>query len=178
MIRLVCSMFSSGARAVVLAMAVWLPMASPARAASLPPRAEIGLTSGVEAEVFRQLVLNRYHVAFRIVVAADVDRDGDLDVLASTDRTITVWVNDGAGHLRAHRLPHAPAMEFRGPGNSWRGREDRADPTIQGDGPHSPVCVVRAHAPPRPDVCARSVASAAPALGSHARRSSPRAPPA
>jgi hypothetical protein len=172
------SIFSSGARVVVLAIAVWLSMASPARAASLPPRAEIGLTSGVEAEVFRQLVLNRYHVEYRIVVAADVDRDGDLDVLASTDRTVTVWVNDGAGHLRAHRLPHGPAMEFCGPGNSWRGREDRAEPTIQGNGQHSPVCVVRAHAPPRSDVCARSVASAATPVGSHARCSSPRAPPA
>jgi hypothetical protein len=128
--------------------------------------------------VFRQLVLNRYHVNFRVVVAADVDRDGDLDVLASTDRAVTLWVNDGHGHLTAHRLPHRPAIEFRGPGNAWRGREDRTEPTIQGDGPPSPVSVVRAHAPPRSDVRASSVASAAPSPAPHARPSAPRAPPA
>ena len=118
----------------------------------MPPRAEVGLTSGVEVEAFRQLVSNRYHVEFRIVVAADVDHDGDLDVLASTDRSVTLWVNDGHGHLSAHRLPHGPAIEFRGPGNTWRGREDRAEPTIQGDGAPSPVSDVRAHAPPRSGV--------------------------
>jgi hypothetical protein len=171
-------MLSSHGRAAVLAIAVWLPMTAPARAASLPPRAEVGLTSGVEAGVFRQLVLNRYHVNFRVVVAADVDRDGDLDVLASTDRSVTLWVNDGHGHLRAHRLPHGPAIEFRGPGNTWRGREDRTEPTIQGDGPPSPVSVARAHAPPRSDVRAPLVASVAPPLASYARCSSPRAPPA
>jgi len=171
-------MLSSHGRAAVLAMAVWLPMTAPARAASLPPRAEVGLTSGVETGVFRQLVLNRYHVSFRVVVAADVDRDGDLDVLASTDRSVTLWVNDGHGHLKAHRLPHGPAIEFRGPGDTWRGREDRTEPTIQGDGPLSPASVVRAHAPPRSDVRAPSAASAAPPLASHARCSSPRAPPA
>ena len=159
-------------------MAVWLLMTALARAASLPPRAEVGLTSGVEVEAFRQLVSNRYHVEFRIVVAADIDRDGDIDVLATTDRSVTLSVNDGHGHLSAHRLPHGPAIEFRGPGNTWRGREERAEPTIQGDGPPSPVSAVRAHAPPRSDVRAPSVASATPPLASHARCSSPRAPPA
>jgi hypothetical protein len=171
-------MFFSWARAAVLAMAVWLPMAAPARAASLPPRAEVGVTSAVEADVFRRLVLNRYHVEFRVVVTADIDRDGDLDVLASTGRTVTVWVNDGAGHLRAHRLPHGPAMESRAPGNTWRGREVRVEPTIQGDGPRSPVSVFRPHVPPPSDVRAPSCAPAEPPAASHTRRSSPRAPPA
>jgi hypothetical protein len=170
-------MLSSRAFGAMLALAASLTLSAPARAASLPPRAEIGLTSGVEAGAFRRLVLSRYHVEYRVVVAADVDRDGDLDVLATTDRGVTLWVNDGAGHLRAHRLPHRPAMEARGPGHTWRGRDVRVDPTIQ-DGPHSPVCVVRAHAPPRSDVRASAVARAAPPLVCRARRSSPRAPPA
>jgi hypothetical protein len=34
------------------------------------------------------------------IVTADIDADGDLDVVASdTDLQIHVWVNDGAGHL-------------------------------------------------------------------------------
>ena len=101
-------MLSSRAFGAMLALAASLTLSAPARAASLPPRAEIGLTSGVEAGAFRSLVRSRYHVEYRVVVAADVDRDGDLDVLATTDRGVTLWVNDGAGHLRAHRLPHRP----------------------------------------------------------------------
>jgi hypothetical protein len=178
MIPLMFSTFSPGGRAAVLAMAVCLPIAAPARAASLPPRAEVGLTSAVEAGLFRRLVLSRYHVEFRIVVTADVDRDGDLDVVASTGRSVTVWVNDGAGHLRAHRLPHGPVTTFQAPDNTWRGRDDRVEPTILGDGLHSPVCVACAHAPPRSDVCARTVAAAAPSFASDSRPSSPRAPPA
>ena len=171
-------MFSSRVRVALLAMAVWLPMAAPARAGSLPPRAEVGLTSGVETELFRQLVSNRYHVQYRVVLAADVDRDGDLDVLASTDRSVTVWVNDGAGHLTAHRLPHRPSMTTREPDDTWQGARDRVEPTIPGDGPLSTSFVVRAHAPPRSDARSLAVVPIPPSPASHVRPSAPRAPPA
>src|SRR5262249_38183488 len=138
-------MFPPRLRVGLLMMALWLPMASPARAGSLPPRAEVGFTSGVEAGLFRSLVASRYHVEFRVVVAADVDQDGDLDVLASTDRSVTVWVNDGAGHLEVHRLPHGPAMASQGPGNTWQDREDRFDPTIQDGGTPSTPLIMPAH---------------------------------
>jgi FG-GAP-like repeat len=165
-------------RIVLWTMAVCLPVAAPARAGSLPPRAEIGLTSGVETELFRRLVASRYHVEFRVVVAADVDQDGDLDVVASTDRSVTVWVNDGAGHLSAHRLPHRPAMTNSAPGNTWQGRDGRVDPTIQSGGAQFTSFVVRSHAPPRPDARAHATASILLAPASSARRSAPRAPPA
>ena len=171
-------MFSSRARIAVLAMAVSLPIAAPARAGSLPSRAEVGLPSGVETELFRRLVASRYHVEFRIVVAADLDQDGDLDVLASTDRSVTVWVNDGAGHLKVHRLPHGPAVAAQEPGKTWQGREDRFDPTIQDGGTPSTPLVVRAHAPPTPDARALPAAPRLLSLAPHARRSAPRAPPA
>jgi hypothetical protein len=171
-------MVSSPARAALLALAVSLTLTTAARAASLPPRAEIGLTSGVDAGAFRRLVLSRYHVEYRVVLAADVDRDGDLDVLATTDRGVTLWVNDGAGHLRAHRLPHRHVLEASGLGHTWRGRDVRIDPTIQDSGPQTPICVVRAHAPPRSDVDASAAVRAASPLACHIHRSSPRAPPA
>lgn len=170
-------MFSSRARLALLALALWLPLATPARAGSLPPRAEIGLTSGIETELFRRLVASRYHVEFRVVVAADVDHDGDIDVLASTDRSVTVWVNDGSGHLSAQRLPHRPAMSTRDPGNTWQGREDRVEPTILGGSAPSTSFVVRAHAPPPSDARALSEISLAPSLAPRARSSAPRAPP-
>jgi FG-GAP-like repeat len=171
------TMFSSGERAAVLAMAVSLFAAVPARAGSLPPRAEVGLTSGVEVDAFRRLVASRYHVEFRVVVAADVDRDGDLDVLAATDHSVTVWVNDGAGHLRAHRLPRGTAVEPHAAGNAWRGREDRVQPTIQCDGTHPQALSVHAHAPPASGIHASAGDPRAPAVASHDTPSSPRAPP-
>ena len=175
---MIFSMFSTRWRVVLLTMAVCLPIAAPARAGSLPPRAEVGLTSGVETGLFRRLVASRYHVEFRIVVAADVDQDGDLDVVATTDRSVTVWLNDGAGHLRAHRLPHRPAMTTSGPGNTWQGSDDRVDPTIQTSGAHITSSVVRSHAPPQLDARALAGASLPLPIVSHSRRSAPRAPPA
>ena len=175
---MILSMSFSRWRIVLLTMAVCVAMAAPARAGSLPPRAEVGLTTGVETELFRRLVSSRYHVEFRVVVAADVDQDGDLDVLASTDRSVTVWVNDGAGHLSAHRLPHRPAMTNSGPGNTWQGSDDRVDPTIQSDGAHVTSFVVRSHAPPQSDARMHAPASLTLSPASPARRSAPRAPPA
>jgi hypothetical protein len=175
---MIFSMCSTRWRVALLTIAVCLAIAAPARAGSLPPRAEVGLTSGVETELFRRLVASRYHVEFRIVVAADVDQDGDLDVVAATDRSVTVWVNDGAGHLRVHRLPHRPAMTNSGPGNTWQGSDDRVDPTIQAGGAHVTSFVVRAHAPPPPDIRTFAPASLSLSIDSHTRRSAPRAPPA
>ena len=175
---MILSMFSTRRRVALLTMVVCLPIAAPARAGSLPPRAEVGLTSGVETELFRRLVASRYHVEFRIVVAADVDRDGDLDVVAATDRSVTVWVNDGAGHLRAHRLPHRPSMTNSGPGNTWQGSDDRVDPTIQAGGAHFTSFVVRAHAPPQLDTRTLAAAALSLSIDGHTRRSAPRAPPA
>jgi hypothetical protein len=175
---MIFSMLSTRWRLVLLPTAVCLAMAAPARAGSLPPRAEVGLTSGVETELFRRLVASRYHVEFRIVVAADVDQDGDLDVVAATDHSVTVWVNDGAGHLRANRLPHRPAMTNTGPGNTWQGSDDRVDPTNQAGGAHFTSFVVRSHAPPQLDARTLTAASLSLSIVSHTRRSAPRAPPA
>lgn len=170
-------MLPARVRVIASAVTVCAAMAVPARAGSLPPRAEVGLPSGVDVVSFRRLVSSRYHVEYRVVVAADIDRDGDLDVLASTDHGVTVWVNDGAGHLRAQRLPHGPSIQARTPANTWRGREERVDPTIPGDGPSGPVLIARAHAPPFSDSRTAAVSRSVWRLAFHARQSSPRAPP-
>src|SRR5262249_61304332 len=47
---MILSMLFARARLALMAIAVSLLMAAPARAGSLPPRAEVGLTSGVETE--------------------------------------------------------------------------------------------------------------------------------
>jgi hypothetical protein len=174
-------MFSSRMRLLALAVAVWLPSAVPARAASLPPRAEVGLASmpsGIDVAAFRQVVSSRYHVHFRVVVAADIDRDGDIDVLASTEHSLTVWVNDGAGHLKAQRLPQGPAAGVSVPGNAWRERERRVDPTLPGNASPSPVLVVRGHAPPVSGLGVSRASRIARIVTPDLLRSSPRAPPA
>jgi len=63
------------------------------------------------------------------VVAADIDADGDLDVVAS-DSTLQlhVWVNDGAGHLRRKRPARSSSLQPEPPG-----------PTITHGTPLSPV---------------------------------------
>jgi hypothetical protein len=175
---MIFAMFLTRWRLALLAVAICLPIAAPAQAGSLPPRAEVGLPSGVETELFRRLVASRYHVEFRIVVAADVDQDGDLDVVATTDRSVIVWVNDGAGHLRAQRLPHRPAMTNSGPANTWQGSEDRTDPTIQAGGAQFTSFVVRSHAPPQLNVRTLATGSLPLSIASHTRLSAPRAPPA
>jgi len=164
----------------MLALAASLAAAFPVRAGSLPPRAEVGVTpgpGGIDLASFRQVVSSRYHVHFRVVVAADIDRDGDVDVLASTDHSFTVWVNDGTGHLRVRRLPKRTVVGAEAPGNTWSGREHRTDPTIQGAGSTSPVLVARAHAPPASGADPGHVFRTARLVHLHFRRSSPRAPP-
>src|SRR3954471_4856853 len=82
--------------------------AGSAQAATLPEHADVRAGGGVEAAAFRRLVASRYDVEFNHVVAADIDRDGDIDVIATTDRTFTVWVNDGTGHLTSQRPSQGP----------------------------------------------------------------------
>jgi len=54
------------------------------------------------------------------VIAADIDADGDLDVVASDSKLeLIVWVNDGTGHLTRREAARAT-----------RWRPEPADPTL------------------------------------------------
>ena len=117
-------------------------------AAVLPAHAEVRAGRCVEPASFRWLVANRYHVEFSHVVAADIDRDGDIDVIATTDHTFTVWVNDGAGHLTSQRPTAGPALDGQRPATTWRDRAQSSDPSNNDEGPSTPVLVLQAHAPP------------------------------
>ena len=51
------------------------------------------------------------------IVAADIDADGDLDVVASdTSLQLHVWVNDGAGHLRRVQPSRSSSLQPDPPG--------------------------------------------------------------
>jgi hypothetical protein len=175
------SMFRRAVRAGVLVFAALMSPFSAATAtaepASLPAQADVRVGRCVEPDVFRQLVSSRYHVEFNQVVAADIDRDGDIDVVATTDKTFTVWVNDGAGHLTAQRPARGPAIDGRAPTTAWRERGDRTDPSAD-DGASTPsVLIARAHAPPDSPGCRTDRLDFIVRLSARIRFSAPRAPP-
>jgi len=141
-----------GLRAALAAAAtagsVVLALAASANAATLPVNAEVGVGTPLDVATFERTVSSRYHVAFRNVVTADIDRDGDLDVVAITDRSLVVWVNDGSGHLTAQVPKKAQGVTGRSPATTSRDRDLPRDETIQGDGPSTPLLTANAHAPP------------------------------
>lgn len=70
------------------------------------------------------------------VVAGDVDRDGDIDVVASLGSLdLMVWTNDGAGHFtQVASSPH-PAFQTQPPAPSVDGQSLTASEWIQNDQP-------------------------------------------
>ncbi len=75
------------------------------------------------------------------IVVADIDRDGDADVVATDDALhLFVWINDGTGHLTQQRpaSPTGRAMDGGGPDIEGRGRA--SEPSTPSDPP-----VVDAH---------------------------------
>jgi hypothetical protein len=173
------TMFHRVVRAGALVFAaLMLPFATAwAEPASLPAHADVRVGRCVEPAVFRQMVSSRYHVEFSHVVAADIDRDGDIDVVATTDKTFTVWVNDGAGHLTAQRPAGGPAIDGRAPTTAWRERGDRTEPSTNDGSSTASVLITRAHAPPDPAASPNGGLDFIVRLSSRIRFSAPRAPP-
>ena len=144
---------------------------------SLPGDAVVRVGPTVDAATFTRAVAKRYQVVFERVVAADIDRDGDLDVLSTTERGLLVWVNDGTGRLTSQPPRHRPLIDGTEPPDRWNGDRTRDDETIQNDGPAPQLPSESAAAPPASigSTAASSdvtLHSAAPHLGS-----APRAPP-
>lgn len=78
---------------------------------------------------------------FVSVIAADLDADGDLDLIASdTALQIHVWVNDGDGHFTRREPVHGttwqtvpPAPTFEDRSSSPPSCTSSPAPTLQGD---------------------------------------------
>jgi hypothetical protein len=149
-----------------------------AEAASLPAHAQVRAGWCVEPASFRGLVANRYHVEFERVVATDIDRDGDIDVVATTDDSFTVWVNDGDGHLTAQPAPQGPALEGRAPTSTWRDHGTNSEPTTYDGSTPTVTLVVQAHAPPAIAGRRAMRLDTSALLSYRTRLSVPRAPPA
>jgi hypothetical protein len=165
-------------KAVVVGTAVLVLLtATSARAASNTAPIPAQPSGPIDVASFERIVTERYHVQFRRIVAADIDRDGDIDVVASTERGFMVWMNDGAGHLNRQTPRHEPALAGRAPEKAWKGDETQREESYQDELPSLSDVTARAHAPP-PMV--RRVSSFLDVIvyhGEASRSSSPRAPP-
>lgn len=113
-------MIAAGRRLLVSLFA--LAVSTPAWAGVLPPGAEVPSGRSVDLAAFARLVAARYDVRFRHVVAADVDRDGDQDVIGAGERGLVVWLNDGAGHLTSQAPRSRDAIDPIAPRSAWRER--------------------------------------------------------
>src|SRR5262245_39715824 len=163
----------------MLAAAVCAFGARAAQAAPVPAGEVMRISHPVDTATFARAFTAIYDVDLRRVVVADIDRDGDADVLAATDHDLSVWVNDGAGRLIWKPVPPAPLVALQQPLGSWQGRPTPNHDTIQNDAPAPRLPSSRATAAP-PDGPSTTTDFLVVARFSAAMRgpSCPRAPPA
>ncbi len=70
------------------------------------------------------------------IVVADIDRDGDVDVVATDDALhLFVWINDGAGHLTQQRPAPPGSRSVDARGADIGGRAPRSDASVPTDPP-------------------------------------------
>jgi hypothetical protein len=168
---------SSATTTALIACALML-VAIPAHAEStLPANADVRIGSTVTLETFTHAVATRYHVELRRVVAADIDRDGDVDFIAATDAGLRVWVNDGSGRLTARTPRNGSTPTACAPGVAWNGENSRRELSVQNELPAPRVDSPYAHAPPPAVSTIRSPLQAARVPSPVYGIRTPRAPP-
>ena len=157
-------------------VAILVALSRPA-AAAVPPGSEIRVGPTWDLASITKTISIRYAVTIQRALTADIDRDGDLDVLTASDIGFDVWVNDGTGRLTAWQPPaHTPA-NASAPGDTWGESGTHPDPSAPAPIPSFTGSVTRSHAPPAQETLARaftSVHDASAVLGLRV----PRAPPA
>jgi VCBS repeat protein len=161
---------------VAIIAAMLLAFARPS-AADVPPGAVIRVDRVIDLASFSRTIASRYDIVVHRAVTADIDRDGDLDVLTASDHGFDVWVNDGAGRLTSQpQRPHVP-MAAGAPDDRWRESDSHQETSIQTHVPSVKAPANRSPAPP----AARTgrVSPVDPGLDRHAARGIrvPRAPP-
>jgi|SRR5581483_551803 len=70
------------------------------------------------------------------IVVADIDRDGDADVVATDDALhLFVWLNDGTGHLTQQRPARATTRTLEAHGPDLDGGGRASEPSAPSDPP-------------------------------------------
>jgi hypothetical protein len=162
---------------VAIVFAIALAASAQARAAVVPAGTVVRVGPAIDTVAFARAVDRQFDVQLRRVVATDIDRDGDLDIVAATDRGFMVWVNDGAGRLTSQPPTHAPVVDGGVPADTWHRGPSHRDWTVQNDSRSSRAATAYAHAPPL--AAARTALVEARFLHGDAANSpsTPRAPP-
>jgi hypothetical protein len=126
--------------------------------------------------LFAVLIANARPAKAALPVIGD-SRSVALDIVTAAGGRLTVWVNDGAGHLTPQPPSSGPALNARAPATTFGVTSERSEPTTNDGAPTTALLVLRAHAPPAltPSGTARAI-SFVRASGS-LRSSAPRAPP-
>lgn len=142
----------SCARAFAIAAAIGcLLPARAAHAGTVPAGSVVRVDAAqrtIDLAAFARTIATRYNVVLRRVVTADIDRDGDLDIVAATDRGFLVWVNDGRGRLTSQTPNPKSGLDGGAPADTWSGDSTRHAETIQNDAPSTRLTSADAHAPP------------------------------
>jgi len=133
----------------VLAIAIVVSLrAAGAYAAALPDDAVVTVGPGVDAERFAQQVADLYDVRFVRVVTADIDHDGDVDVLTAAELDVLVWLNDGAGRLTRHTAKRHASIAISQPADTWNDGEPREAQSVRNELPSPRLPEPAAHGPP------------------------------
>ena len=159
----------------------WCVLAAvPARADDLPVGAHVQVARTFDASAFERAITRSYHITLKKVVAADVDRDGDIDVITASDGVVVFWVNDGQGFLSSSQAStRSSSVDGSAPAPGWDGGERDSDvAAVQDDPPSVPLTCACAHAPPLPAASHRLAPEPARGVLETFDRSAPRAPPA
>src|SRR4029079_4790507 len=96
----------------------------------------------------RETFMARYNVGLSQAVVADIDRDGDGDVLATTDDGLSVWVNDGEGQLTAESALRQTPIDDLQALSAWDRPTRQVDDTIQNVAPTPRLPTTRSPSPP------------------------------
>jgi hypothetical protein len=167
----------------VIGCRIRLPLASllvalftlmPRAAAALP---QLRAGDRLDAPALHRLVPSADRLQIRVALGADLDADGDVDVVATTDRDLVVWINDGSGHFHRRAAHRHPIADGPPAPDRWRGDGPGAAEAVQAGAVLVPLLVVRAHAPPLDTASQLLSVHAVPRSDVPVRSRSPRAPP-
>ena len=166
----------------MLFVSAWCVLAAavPARASGLPVGAHVQVARTFDAPAFERAIAHSYRVTLKKIVAADVDRDGDMDAITASDGMVVFWVNDGQGYLSSSQAStRSSAIDGGAPAPVWDGGErDRDTVSVQDDPPSVRLTAACAHAPPLPAARHRLAVEPALRVLQTCDLSAPRAPPA
>jgi hypothetical protein len=132
LVRLWTTRLVLAAAAIAAAASVHVPGAHPADSLALlaPAHPPADLPPALRVS------LSHEQITLVSAIAADIDSDGDLDIVGSDDHlSLVVFVNDGQGHLsrRSSRQPRSLESEPDGP--SVTDRDNGGVASVQSDPP-------------------------------------------